>query len=201
MLIKKVTFIYSLSLLINNSFANFTIKDSPALENPFTGEVYENILIGPQKKVLLKRNQIKRYITLYNEEQIIEDLDVPWIEEDCHDASDRFFNWSNNISIIRNYSGGIDYELLGLSISAGFDLSKEISIGYERWVQAIRGIKARHYLKKQSITKLGIILIQVKDINTQKTWFVKNRRFPKPFSIDNQSPGLFVEREVLSYCD
>lgn len=183
-----------LILIISKSYADFTIHD-----DPISSETYEKMLIGPTIK--LRKNRIKRYITLYNQEEKIESVDVPWVEKDCHDESDRFFNWSNEITISRTYQGSVGFEFLGFGLAGDFELSREITLDYERWIQAQKEMKARHYLKKSSTIKSGIILLQIKDLKNDKSWFSTSNNFPRPFLLYNQSPGLLVEREILEFCN
>lgn len=182
----------------SSTFAQFNEKDHPGLIEPQTQLEFEDIIIGPTFE---KRKYYYRYVTYYNTESVSEYLDVPWVEELCHDDGDRFFNWNRSFNYRRSYEAGLSFSVLGIGVESGFQTSQSVTMGYQRWIHAEKGVKARHFLKKISQIKSGLIQKQIKYKKTGKTQFSTSSKFPKDFYLDNQSPGLVVERQILEICE
>lgn len=187
-----------LALFSFEAFAQFEEKDYPSLIEPSENVHYEEVIVGP---TLESRKYYYRYITYFNTDTVEEYLDVPWVEENCHDDGDRFFNWNRSFNYRRSYEGGIGFDLLGISFETGFQTSSSVTMGYQRWVHAQKGIHARHSLKKISQEKVGVIHKQIKYKKFGNVIFSTNRKFPKLFLLDNQNAGLTVEREIISECE
>lgn len=163
------------------------------------GADYDFRETGPQVKAKrFSKAESYRYHTHYNikiKEETIQGM--PYIEEDCHDESDRFFNWTKNVTFSMQYSGNVGFSLLGFEIGLGADIGKETELGFERWVQATRGIKARHVLKKRYEVWEGV---------TYKETFWDNGKVtmssePQPFKLSYVNPGLVVKREIIESCE
>jgi hypothetical protein len=162
-----------------------------------TGDYAHNVW-GPVKENPITKKQY-RYLTSYN---VIENIrpygNFPYIEEDCHDESDRFFNWFETVSYSITYSGQIGFELLGFDLELSGERSKQVEFGFEKWVQATKGIRARHYLMARSEDWVGIVKKAEYDKETKK-WIITKKS--SDFRLTDLNMGLFVERKIIEVCD
>lgn len=144
------------------------------------------------------RAEAFRYHTHYNIKIKEDDIPgMPWVEEDCHDDSNRFFNWSKSVTFSMQYSGSVGFSLLGFEVGLGADIGKETQVSFERWVQASRGIRARHVLKKRYEVWEGVTYKETFWDNGSVTMSPEG----EPFLLSYVNPGLIVKREVLERCD
>lgn len=163
------------------------------------GAEYDFTEAGPKHKAnRFSRAESYRYHTHYNI-KIKEDSipGMPYVEEDCHDESDRFFNWSKSVTFSMQYSGSVGFSLLGFEVGLGADIGKETQVSFERWVQATQGVKARHVLKKRYEVWEGVTYRETFWDNGTVTMSAE----PKPFKLSYVNPGLIVKREILESCE
>ena len=158
---------------------------------------YDKHIWGPIKENRITKKHY-RYLTSYNVYEKVRPYgNFPYIEEDCHNESDRFFNWTETISYTITYSGQIGFELLGIDLELGGERSKQVEFGFEKWVQATKGIRARHYLMARSEDWIGIVNRAEYD-KTSKEWKLDTKS--SKFKLTDQNMGLFVKREIVEIC-
>lgn len=144
------------------------------------------------------RAEAYRYHTHYNIKIKEESVPgMPWVEEDCHDESDRFFNWAKSVVFSKQYSGSVGFSLLGFDLSVGADIGHETEISFERWIQATRGLRARHQLIKRFEVWEGVTYRETFWDNGEVTM----SKQPTPFKLSYVNPGLVVKREILERCE
>lgn len=180
-------------LFVSNAFAYFT--------SALSGKNYEFKIQGPikERKLGLKYDRVQ-YITLYNKvafERAV--IGMPAFVEDCHDDGDRFASWSKDVSWSRSFSAGASFELLGIGISSGVDIQKEVSFSIQRWVHSRLGVNAKHTLMVSGYDLEGE---SYKKIFNSKTGEHKYKKIKNSqLGIPDQRLVLFVEREVLGECN
>ncbi len=195
-----VSFVMTISIAIGQESVEF-----PEIEpiHPISGESYDYIL-GGKEKLVKRRNPektfIRKYVTLYNvrsNESIIDG--IPWVQEDCHDESDRFAVWAISRTITRAVDSSLSFEVLGLELSFGGEVSKEISLSFERWIQASANIQAIHRPKlayKEWIGKTYEVRYYPYDERIE--W---EEEAKSDFFMDLVDPIFFVEREIIDECE
>lgn len=138
-----------------------------------------------------------RYVTNYEVETIQKPFrGVPWIQEDCHDAGDRFANWSRTVAYEITYNGGLSFDLLGVGFELGASRSQSVELAFERWIHATDGIKARHVLHEEYENWIGETRVEFRNDNGE-TYFGSK---VYPFRLNKMNYGLFVKRDVLEVC-
>jgi hypothetical protein len=143
------------------------------------------------------RNKDFRYITDYEVKTTQRPYKgVPWIQQDCHDDGQRFANWSRIISYSITYSGGLSFELLGIDLELGGERGQTIEVGFERWIHARAGIKAKHILYEEFENWEGTTRVEFRD----NAGVVSLGTKTYPFKLDHMNYGLFVKREILEVC-
>lgn len=139
-----------------------------------------------------------RYKTVYDIESVSRPLQHhPWIQEDCHDDGDRFANWEKSISYEVTYSGDISFDLLGFSFGFGRDRSESVSVSFQRWVHATKGLRARHTLMENFQVWKGVTIVEYRYADGS---IVEGDR-EYDFKLGPLNLGLSVEREILEVCE
>ncbi len=192
--------IFTLLAICLNTFGQFPVVDKV---HPVTGELFDGVILGKIEKIkkLKKKNSyLQRHVTFYNIDNTEKPFDgLTIFQEECHDSTNRFANWAVEQTRSRTIESGISFDLLGIELSVGGDISTEISFSFERWIQATLNIKAVHkpmisydvwqgqtYIAKYNPTKDELLLEQdpISD-----------------FYMDLINPVFFVERTVLETCN
>ena len=175
--------------------------ERPDFINPFTGEEYQEMAVGPTYYHSGFRNKYYyRYITLYNEnvrEEVISEY--PRIKEFCHESGNRFAMWSIEKIFSRNITSGVGFNLLGIDINFGTGSSREVVFAFERWIIAQEGIEAIHTPLIQYTEKRGITYQQSYYPSTGRTVNIRLNR--EDFLVDYLEPMFIAHREITSQCE
>lgn len=140
-----------------------------------------------------------RYVSTYTTKTITRPVKgFPWFQEECHDDGDTDWSqWNQMISYEVAYNGSIGFELLGFSLEFGRDVGRSHTIGFNRWISATAGIKARHVLAEEYEVLEGVTRKEVMDRNGT----IRDLGWESPFKISHLNYGLLVQRSILEVCD
>lgn len=201
---KKGIFHPMLLILLFSALAKAEIE-FPQIDavHPYSGQEYDSVMLGEIKRVDRrnpKKSHLKRLVTFYNiHEREIQVDGVPSVKEDCHDSSNRFFSWAISKSKSRTIESSFSFEALGLEISFGGDVAKEISIGFERWIQATAGMRAIH-TPMLGFSEWEGVTFEVKYYphDERVDWSDEAK---SDFFIDLVNPVVYVQRDILEVCE
>lgn len=173
----------------------------PTTIDPFTGDTYQEIAVGPTFYHSGFRNKYYyRFVTLYDEHQVEEAIDeYPRIQEFCHEYGNRFASWTIEKVFSRNISTSIGFELLGLDLSFGAERSREVVFAFERWIIAVSGVEAIHTPMIRHKVRQGITYQQTFYPATGKS--VNSKLSHNEFYMDYIDPIFVAHREVIGECN
>jgi len=181
--------------------------------DPVNKRHYQKAVAGKAFKASILRDyDYWRYVTVYNIETDAERVSyLPYFEEGCHDSSFFMAQWGETrtfkVSMTSSVGAKVGVEGIGLDASVSISIEQGVAFSASRRVQAVKGIKARHYPYKLSDTWSGVTYIQTYNKDTKTygyllpsyydEWFGE---YPYDFELDNQNVGFKVKRDVLKTC-
>lgn len=173
----------------------------PSLVSPFSGEEYEQMIVSETYyNGRFRNNHYYRYITLYNVAVEREEMqDVPRIMEYCHESGNRVANWAVRRSYSRDISSSFGFNVLGIDVGLGADVSRRFEFSFQRWIQAVAGVKAVHIPVMSYEVLEGVTYMQTYYPNTGNT--VNTRLNKEKFFVNYVNPMFEIEREVLVECE
>lgn len=186
--------------------------------DPVNKKRYQKVMVGETYKANALETLVSsythwRYVTVYNIEQLSERIAyLPYFEEDCHDSSFFMGQWgearSMKVTLKTEVGGSVSYAGLGLSASVGMSIEQGVTFSTQRRVQAVEGLKARHYPYKLSENWKGVTYIQTYNAKKRTYGYLTDTAsslffggYPYKFFLDNQNVGLKVKRDVLATCE
>lgn len=218
-------------LVITQILSDFTLSKKNNLgipdevfvskRDPFNGESYQNILVGDDQK--LKWNEYSfgtithyRYITLYNSKRNPEFrlTNFPAIQEECHDESWSFGEWSSeyNYSVTLTTGAGIKSEQLGLEASVSYAITHGAAFRTTRRLQGSRGHRAIHVPYGSTEDWQGVTYIQTYNSNTGEVGYLRSslgdiignflgaNSYPWRFYLNNQNFIFKVKKTEEETC-
>lgn len=146
-----------------------------------------------------RRGKEFRYITTYTTTSVDRPVSgIPWFQEECHDDGETdWTQWNQMITYEVAYSGSIGFELLGFSLEFGRDVGKSHTVGFNRWISATAGIKARHALHEVYDVVTGTTRMEVK----YRDGSIHDAGWEDKFEVTHKNYGLRVERTIVEVCE
>lgn len=169
-----------------------------ALSLPILSIAAEEKVSGPWMRARWS-NQEFRYVTTYSTYSVDKALKgFPWFQEECHDNGETDWSqWNQAVTHSVNYNGTVGFELLGFSLEFGRDVGRSHTIGFNRWISAVGGIRARHTLHEVYDVMKGVTRKEIKYADGT----IRQMGTEKPFEITGLNYGLRVNRTILEVCE
>lgn len=173
---------------------------SPDLTNPFNGEEFSKVEVSDSYYFRRFRTEYYyRYVTLYNTRTEDKEFqEIPRVLEECFEASDRYAVWIIEREVQRTIQSSFGFNVLGIDLGLGGEVSRTFNFTFERFIQAQAGVRAIHIPLMRYDVHEGITYQQRYYPSSGKTQNIQLKN--ETFYVDMINPMFVAHREVLERC-